>query len=225
MLTGWAASLVAHMLTCLHAIPALRARPKVDRAQVPNLMGFGGWMTVSNVIAPLFVSVDRFLIGAWVSMSAVAFYATPYEMATRMWIVATPLASVLFPAFAVSHAYDRERMERLFFRGVKYVLISLFPAVLIMVTLAHEGLALWLGEEFARKSTDVLQLLAVGVFVNSLAQIAFALVQGAGRPRLTALLHLVELPLYLSAAWWLIHADGIRGAATAWAARMTFDAG
>lgn len=51
---------------------------------------------------------------------------------------------------------------------------------------AFEGLMLWLGSEFADNSTLVLQLLAVGVFINSLAHVPSGLEQGAGRPDLTA---------------------------------------
>jgi O-antigen/teichoic acid export membrane protein len=70
----------------------------------------------------------------------------------------------------------------------------------------------------------VLQWLTLGVFINSLAQIAFALVQGAGRPDLTAKLHLIELPFYLLAIWWLIGSYGIKGAAMAWVIRIGVDA-
>ncbi len=83
------------------------------------------------------------------------------------------------------------------------VFLVLFPVVLLTIVLAHAGLRLWLGADFAQHSFRVLQWLAVGVFINSLAQIPFALVQGAGRPDLTAKLHLIELPLYLLALWWL----------------------
>ena len=91
------------------------------------------------------------------------------------------------------------------------------------MTLAHEGLDIWLSAEFSHHSTHVLQWLAVGVFINSLAHIPFALVQGVGRPDLTAKLHLAELPFYLFAVWWMIQAYGIGGAAIAWVARVTLD--
>ena len=36
-------------------------------------------MTVSNVVSPLMSSLDRFVVGAVLSMTAVAYYATAYE--------------------------------------------------------------------------------------------------------------------------------------------------
>jgi O-antigen/teichoic acid export membrane protein len=74
------------------------------------------------------------------------------------------------------------------------------------------------------KSTHVLQWLALGVFLNSLAHIAFGFIQGVGRPDLTAKLHLIELPVYLVLVWYLIGAYGIEGAAIAWALRIGIDA-
>jgi len=56
-----------------------------------------------------------------------------------------------------------------------------------------------------------LQWLAVGVFINSLAYVPFSLLQGVGRPDLTATLHLIELPLYLGLLWWLINHARNRG--------------
>jgi O-antigen/teichoic acid export membrane protein len=83
---------------------------------------------------------------------------------------------------------------------------------------------LWLGASFADRSAFVLQWLAAGVLLNSLAYPPFAFVQGAGFPHLSARIHLIELPLYLLALWWLIGQFGIKGAAVAWTSRVAFDA-
>jgi O-antigen/teichoic acid export membrane protein len=108
--------------------------------------------------------------------------------------------------------------------SVRYLLLALFPIILVVVTLAQDGLKLWLGAEFAEHGFRVLQWLAVGVFINGLAAAPFAVVQGAGRPDLTAKLHLVELPVYLMTMYWLTNVRGIEGAAIAWTGRVTFDA-
>src|SRR5206468_4329419 len=106
----------------------------------------------------------------------------------------------------------------------KSVLLVLFPIMLCAVVLAQDGLKLWLGPEFAQHSFRVLQLLAVGVFINSLAQVPFTLLQGVGRPDVTATLHLIELPLYTGLLWLLIRIWGIEGAAIAWTVRVAVDA-
>ncbi len=79
------------------------------------------------------------------------------------------------------------------------------------------------GQEFAKNSASVLQWLAVGVFINSLAQVFTTLVQGSGRPDLSAKLHVLELPTYLVGLWLAIHYYGILGAAIAWTVRVSVD--
>ncbi len=217
------ASWCGYAALCLRVEPALRHSVSMRRAEFMPLVRFGGWMTVTNIVGPLMVYLDRFLIGAMVSMTAVAYYATPYEVVTKFWIVPGALMGVMFPAFAAALVQDQARASYLFVRAVNYIFLSLFPLILIVVTFAREGLTLWLGGEFAGNSSVVLQLLAIGVFINSLAHVPSGLAQGAGRPDLTAKLHLIELPFYLLMLWWMLGSHGIVGAAIAWVLRVAFD--
>lgn len=191
---------------------------------VRQLLGFGGWMTITNIVGPLMVILDRFLIGALISVTAVAYYTTPFEIVTRLFIIPNALVGVFFPAFSLSFVKDRNHVSHLFWRGTKYILLALYPIIILIVIFAPNGLNIWLGSDFAENSTFVLQWLAIGVFINSLAQVPFALIQGAGRPDLTAKIHILELPCYLLVIWNMIKSYGIEGAAMAWTARVSADA-
>ena len=213
----------AYMALCLRVEPDLGKSISISRVMGRSLVTFGGWMTVSNIVSPLMVYLDRFLIGASLTMVAVSYYATPYEVVTKLLIIPGALMGVMFPAFAVVLAHDRDHAARLYGRTIKYIFLLLFPVVLLIVTFAKEGLTFWLGDEFAVNSTLVLQILAVGVFLNAHANVPFGLVQSAGRPDLTAKLHLLELPFYLLILWWLLDSHGIVGVALAWLLRVAVD--
>jgi O-antigen/teichoic acid export membrane protein len=169
------------------------------------------------------IYLDRFLIGAFISAAAVAYYATPYEAVNKLTLIPSALVGVLFPAFAVSFVQDQKRSLELLDRGVRVIFLVLFPLTLVIVVLANEGMSLWLGQTFAEKSTLVLQLLAIGVLMNNLASVPYTFVQGVGRPEIAAKLHLFELPLYLLLLWQLLPIYGIVGAAIAWTLRTTLD--
>jgi len=216
-------SMLVLLLLCIRVIPELSHDIRPQRAAMKPLLLFSCWLTVSNIIGPLMLYLDRFLIGGMISVAAVSYYTTPYEVVIKLWVLPFALVGVLFPNFSAGFIQDPKGTALLFNRGTKYLFLALFPIILLFVTLAYEGLDLWLGSEFALNSTRVLQWLAVGVFINSLAQIPYALVQGAGRPDITAKLHMIELPCYLITAWWLIKVFGIEGAAIAWVMRMSVD--
>jgi O-antigen/teichoic acid export membrane protein len=213
--------LVLHWTLCLGAFPALRSHRGILRAEMPRLLNFGGWMTLTNVIGPLMVYLDRFIIGAVLSVAAVAYYVTPYEMVTRLWIVPAAIVAVLFPAFAT--AQGSAHAAHLYSIGARSVLGLLAPVLLVLIAFAQEILHLWLGANFAQDSAAVLQWLALGVYINSYAQVAFAFIQGMGRADLTAKFHLIELPLYIALMLWLLKTQGIVGAAVAWFCRILLD--
>ena len=99
----------------------------------------------------------------------------------------------------------------------------MFPVVFTAITLGGGFLRLWLGAAFAYHGTIVLQILAVGVLANSLAQAPANLIQGVGQPKWMAIIHMVELPLFLIGIWYLTNLFGIAGTAITWAVRAIVD--
>jgi O-antigen/teichoic acid export membrane protein len=203
--------------------PKSESGTTVSRAAARDLLSFGGWITVTNIVGPLMVYFDRFLIGALLTMSAVAYYTTPYEAVTRLWVVPEALVGVLFPALATALVADLERARAIFLVAARVLLIIMFVPVALVMLFAPEALTLWLDPRFSQESTPVLRWLAIGIFINSLARLPFIALQGKGRPDLTAKLHLAELPIYVLALWGLVEAFGIVGAAAAWTLRIVID--
>jgi O-antigen/teichoic acid export membrane protein len=224
LVLGRVAACLAHFWACFSAWPSLRDGMSFHGPSVGPLVHFGGWLTVSNIVAPLLVSCDRFVIGSLLSVSAVAYYAVPYEVVTRFGFFPGALVGVLFPVFSMTTETDRHRLIFLYECGVKYTFLALFPITLLVVAFAPEALRLWLGEDFARNSTHVTQLLAIAIFINGIGQIPFAHIQGAGRPDITAKFHLVELPLYVATLFYFAQHMGITGVALAWLFRVSVDA-
>lgn len=216
-------ALVCVSYTCIRLYPAL-AHIAFDFRLVRSLLGFGGWVTVSGIVGPILVYFDRFLIGALVSVAAVGFYAPPYLIATRLWILPASLMSTLFPAFSTSAGRgDSEWIRKTLVRSLKFLILVMGPLALLLAFFARPALTLWLGARYASEGTLVLQIMAVAVFANSLAQVPYSLLYGIGRPDLPAKFHLAELPIHIGLVWYLVTKFGLPGAAAAWAIRVTSD--
>jgi len=211
--------MVVHLLLCLKALPALSGNLGLDVSRVKPLLGFGGWLAVSSLVGPLIASIDRFMIGAFVSLSAVTLYTTPYEAVTKLTIFSASLLSVLFPAFSAMAVNRAHELRGLYLRSLKYLLVLVAPIVGVILALAYELLGLWVSPEFAPRSAPVAQWLAVGVLINVLGQAPVTVLQGMGRADVTAKLQLAQLPFYALAIWYLVGALGITGVAMAWALR------
>ena len=214
-------ALAAHWGACAVLMPSLARTGLPERGAAREMLGYGAWLTVSNVVGPLMVYVDRFFIGALASVTAVAYYTAPYEVLTRLWIVPAALTGALFPAFA---AAEPPAARTLYRRGVVVILATAVPAALLAGWFAEKWLALWLGDAYAAGGAPAARWLALGVAVNCLAYLPHTLLQARGRADLTGKAHLAELPLYIAALLALVPAYGIEGAALAWAGRCALDA-
>ena len=223
LVLGRYATCVAHLVACIRRYGYLRTRPVSEWKVLVPLLRLGGWMTASNIASPIMSYLDRFFIGAVLAMTAVAHYVTPYEIVTKVLIVPTAMIAVMFPVFASTYADNPQRTCAVYERTLRVLVLVSFPLLLVVVLFAKEALTLWVGASFAGESAPVMRWLAVGIFANAVAQAPFALLQGTGRPDLTAKLHLVELPLYVLMLWWLAHTSGIVGVAIAWTVRVVID--
>jgi len=198
---------------------------KLNSGKIKLLLGFGKWVTISSVIGPVLIYIDRFVIGSLISASAVAFYSVPHEMITRLSIISMSLVSTLFPAFSNLHSIGKKGViSDLISKSLKYILILLGPLIISITFFSEKILLLWLGEEFSDRSTLVFQVLAVGILVNSLAFIPFYLIRAIGRPDIPAKFHMLELPAYILLVLASIKSYGIQGAALSWTIRVTIDA-
>jgi O-antigen/teichoic acid export membrane protein len=215
--------LVINFFFCISVVPEMLKNIRLKHSYIGIFLIFGGWMTVSNIIGPLMVYLDRFLIGSIISISAVTYYVTSHEIIIRMRAIPGAIVGVLFPAIGAIIGTNPSKAATLFFGGLKYTFISILPVVLIIFIFAQELLSVWLGDEFSLRGTTVLQLLAIGVLISSFSLFPFAVLHAAGRPDLTAKLHLIETPIYMMTAWILIVRYGIEGAAIAWVLRAIFD--
>jgi O-antigen/teichoic acid export membrane protein len=226
LLSARVAGAVAFLVLSLRVFPILLTRLGVTEVDWRELVSFGGWVTVSGIVSPMLVYLDRFILGALVTMTAVAYYTVPFEVLARVLpIIPAALVATLFPAFStLTGRREWERMDRLVAGGVKYVMLGVGVVVVFLVAGAHDILGIWMGPEFAENGALAMQILTVGFLINALAWVPHALIQGTGRPDLTAKFHLLELPIYAVLAWVLVGRWGIVGAATAWSLRVTLDA-
>jgi O-antigen/teichoic acid export membrane protein len=223
LVAGRIVTWVGFMAVAFRRYAFIRGGLALDRSHVAPLVRFGGWLTLSNVISPVMVSLDRFVIGALLPLSAVAYYVTSSEIVLKLFIIPFAMNAVLFPALANVYERDAGSTRALYGRGLRLGLLAMFPLVLTIVAFAHEGLTLWIGAEFADAGDSVLRWLAAAILLSAPGQLAYLLLHARGRTDLSAKAHMVELPIYVLGVWLLATTFGITGVAIAWFLRIALD--
>lgn len=227
-----AALCVSRWLSCVAIFALYRAdvnrhdsvrRPALwvfDLHALRSLISFGGWLTVSNIVGPVMIYFDRFVLSHLAGARVVAFYTVPAEVIGRLLLIPGAISRALFPRLSKGdHTVASDRR-----RGQLLILVSSALVILPVFVLAGELLSLWMGPEYGRAApVTVLRVLLVGFFFNSLAFAPFTDLQARGHSKTTAFIHMIELLPYLGALVLLTWRYGIVGTAIAWSARTLVD--
>lgn len=192
----------------------------LSTADARSLLRFGGWVTVTALVGPLMVVMDRFAIGAMLGPKAVAHYTVPFQLAERTGLLPSALSSALFPRMAVAGPAESRELASAAIRSLAALMT---PLTAVGLLLMQPFLAWWLNPGFAAQAALPGQLLLLGFWINSFGLVPYVLLQSAGHPETVAKCHLVEVLPYLAALYLSLRFFGTAGAALVFGARTLMD--
>lgn len=212
---------VLHAILCAKLFPELRQFALGGRHQVVQLLRFGGWLTISNIVSPILMYSARIALAVMVSASAVSYFSIPNDIVINFLIFPSIVANVLYPRFASLINSNPEQAKILYNRAILLIALTSFPICLVAFIFCHPALSWWISPEFANNSSLACQLIIIGIYINGFAFLFEVVIQGSGRPDLTAKLHLFELLLYIPYLIFSIYMWQILGASIAWILRTS----
>jgi len=196
-----------------------------ETGELWRLLKFGGWVSLSQIMTPVLLYLDRVLVVALSSLAEMTLYVVPSEIIARLRIVPSSLVNSLFPSLSEhSVSASNEARRRLYGESLKYILLVLLPCFMLLAIFGTDVISLWIGADYAKSGGVVLRILSVGGLLNALGFVPSAALVALGRPDLPAKFHVLEVPLYLLLSLVLIPKWGIVGAAVAVATRLVVDA-
>ena len=189
-----------------------------------KLFGFGAWMALSNLVSPLLVSADRFVISSLLGASVVAFYTLPFEFLVRLLILPAALGSTLLPSLARDRVAYADRARDTFRKSTRMLAMAMAFFCICAALLAYPLMDRFISADFASRAWVPAVILSIGVWVNGIAYLPYTALHASGQAKSTAILHCLEFVFYIPILLLLVHWLGINGAALAWTLRTTVDA-
>lgn len=217
------AACLAYRQLALWALPGEGIPTTLSPQERRELLHSGGWYSVSAIVSPVLVQADRFFIGVLLSAAAVSTYAVPFDLITQLLIVVTAVSTVAFPSITRQLQTDAATARRQFDRWLLVVAGAMATVAALVAWWLPALLNAWIGTALPAEAATVGRWLCLGVWINAIGSMYFAWLHAQGRFRTTALLHLLELPLYLAALVMLLREFGVTGAAIAWVLRVALD--
>lgn len=196
--------------------------PQYSRKEFRSLFHFGKWMTVSNIVSPIIGYTDRVFLSMVRPIGHLAYYTVPADIANRLQVFPKSLLNALYPV--LSGMDSREKIQVMSLRALRVILVLLAPSFLTVILFAQDLLTLWMGAEFAVRSTLALQIVLPGLTASALGLVPQYVLQSRARTDIIGKIHVwltigyvpLGLPVII---WW-----GVEGAALVWTLRSVAEA-
>lgn len=189
---------------------------------IRNLFGYGMWVSLSGVIAPLLLYGDRLFLAGIIGLALIGPYATVQEAIIKLLVIPGSMASALFYEFSSSKnsLVEIKKMSQNYKKKLSFLM---FFIVIIIILFGKNTLSAWISEDFASNAYIPLVFMSIGIFFNSIALIPHTILSSKGEVSFIAKAHLLQLILMIPAVFYFATNYGLIGAAIVWATRPILD--
>lgn len=180
---------------------------------VKKLVGYGGYIFGSGLVANLCINLDQMMISRYINPGAVAQYNVASRINLLVDIPSYAASEIIFPkASRASVEEGNEKVKYLFERMVAILLAFTIPAALFVILFAKWITLIIAGAPYLI-SVPILQLyMLTGIFRPAQNQAA-NLLNSIGKPKITFFLNSIFLVTLLVLNFTCIRAFGFYGAA------------
>lgn len=180
-----------------------RPRWKFNIKIAREILGFGGYVSLENILAWGITTVDNIFVGHFLGARQLGIYQMGFNLALWPAINITgPLGGILYPTFSKMQGNIAE-CKRIYLRLLRIIALVSMPTGLIIAFCAHQLILVFLGKQW-NAAVPVVQILAVVGVVASIVSIAPSLYRGLGRadimPKFFTVRMIFSIPAYYFAA-------------------------
>jgi len=147
-----------------------------------KLFNYGIKMQLSTVAGIVHFQTDKIIISYFLGLNFVTFYDLGQKIATGVREFPIMILSALVPAISEMDAVkDHSKLKDLYYRGSKYLALTVFPLIFLTVILAKDIINLWIGKGYGL-AILTLQVIILEYGLNVLTGMGTCTVRGIGKP-------------------------------------------
>jgi O-antigen/teichoic acid export membrane protein len=186
-----------------------------DWTTVRRIFSFSLYVFLLAVGARLSFETDALVIGAFLSVGAIPFYAVANSLVVYLMDFVTAIAAVVSPMATTLHAERRAaELEAMFLKWSKVALSISVLAGVFLIVLGPAFIGWWIDPSFEQSSGTVLQVLMISSFVFLPARgVALPVLLGVGKPRTPTIAFVAAGLLNLVLSVLLVRPLGLTGVA------------
>jgi O-antigen/teichoic acid export membrane protein len=201
------------MFTIYRSLPNLNGSKLEIGGNIKTMLKYGLPLSIGAILGGFLVQYYNFLLYIYVSDNAIiGNYAMAQNFVVLITFFATPVTTMLFPAFSkLDHQKDHETLENVFQTSVKYASLLVVPVAAIIMVLAQPAISTLFGNTYA-EAPLFLALLAITYLYTILGYLSIgSLINGQGQTSFNLIIAMITAALGFPLGFILISNYGALG--------------
>jgi O-antigen/teichoic acid export membrane protein len=177
-----------------------------------TMLTYGVPLSIGSILAGILTQIYAFMVIPLASEAMYGNYLVATNFTVLLTFFSTPIATVLFPAFAKLDVQNEDDLVRnVFASSIKYASILVVPATMILMTLATPAVDTLYGTKYASAPFFLTIAVITNLFVVIGSISAGSLLSGLGKTRILMIQSVITLAIGLPLGVFLIPTFQITG--------------
>lgn len=184
------------------------------RVEAMKLFNYGKYVLISNVGDKLVFATDSIVVGVFLPISSLTYYAIGGTLIEHLRTFVTSMASIFNPMTSDLEARRETRaLVTVVLTGTKAAMLIGLPVCIGFMTLGPRFIGLWMGDEYAGPAGLILSVLAAGHMIGLPYYTISGVLYGLAQHRVVAWSRIFEGVLNLVLSVVLVRTIGLVGIA------------
>ena len=181
------------------------------------------WSFQSNILSPLIMNGDKFIVSGILGLNNVAIYGPTVDIALRSIMLPASFSSAIIPKISKGISENSKKyLPQIRKYNLINILISIFNFV-ILSTCFKYFLRFIFSDKFAASAEPLIFIISIGILFNSLAFFPYSYLSSISKFKLLAKIHFTDFLFFLITLIFLSFRYGLIGSAIAWSLRAFLD--
>ncbi|CEG14013.1 membrane hypothetical protein [groundwater metagenome] len=205
--------IIINIIIAKRLMPEICLIPRYfDFHYVKVIASFSFAIFIAMMAANIAFNIDKLLTGIFFPIGQVTLYVVGATVAMFIFQIPAHIALTIMPAASELDTKNNiGDIKKLILKGTKFAVSVSTPLFIVLFAFAHLIINFWMGPGF-ETSAVILQILAIGFFINTFTHAITPVLIGAGKMRFYALSSVGYIVLNIGISVPLILKFGIIGA-------------
>lgn len=184
-----------------------------QRAQdIETMMRYGLPVYLGTLVSSILLQYQNIVLAFFTTNTEIGNFTVARNFGALIGILATPVATALFPAFSKLDLETRKQeLQTMFENSVKYTTLLIIPLAIFVAVASRDLIRAVYGVAYTYAAIYLALYVGTFLLTGVGSQVIGAFLNGVGRTKVTLIIALVQLAIFLPAAPLMAWAHGVSG--------------